>query len=85
MFNIDTIARRVTGDVDTLIKQINKDRYAMARALVILRKVTERKYRDDETHPAGAVILLLINALETKDARPLLVKGEVHILLEKAE
>ena len=75
MFNLDTVTKQVTHDVDLLVKHAYKSRYAMARALVILRSETAREDWYSGTHPKGAAIMLLVDALETKDVRPILAAG----------
>ncbi len=82
MFNLDTVTKQVAHDVNALIEYAVESRYAMARALTILREVTERKYWRDGTHPSGAVIMLLTNCLQTKDVRTILVEGS-HTIVQK--
>ena len=75
MFNLDTVTKQVTHDVDLLVKHAHKSRYAMARALVALRGMTDHKNWNNGLLPSGAAIMLLVDALETKDVHPILAAG----------
>jgi hypothetical protein len=60
----------------TLLEQVEKDIYAMARALLYLRQTHHHDEWYNEEYVAAGPINLLINALGTKDIRAILEKHD---------